>query len=230
MPKIVTALAGAALVLPLVLAGSVVAQNSTPRGASPASPAPTGAGTPQQSGTPPAPGTLPTPGTAPAVGTPPQSNSSAPPGPAPQTGAGTPPQTGTGTPAQTGIGAAPQNGTPPQNGTGTPAAESASPSEQQATRPREPHRQSSHAWSYGGYSRWGYVTRWSGPYVIERAHGYQAFVVQGEWVRANTACWGWKAGEKVSFRPSPYGECVLINRTRHQVCPVSCEHSGSPYF
>src|SRR5206468_720156 len=73
MPKIVTALAGAALVWPLFLAMPSVAQ--TPRGATPATPAPTGAGTPQQTGTPPAPGTLPQPGTQPPASTPSSSTS-----------------------------------------------------------------------------------------------------------------------------------------------------------
>ena len=67
-----------------------------------------------------------------------------------------------------------------------------------------------------------YVTPWSGPYVIERAHGYSAFVVEGRWFRARSVCPGWAAGERVSFRAGPPGWCTLVNRTRHRACPVSC--------
>jgi len=67
-----------------------------------------------------------------------------------------------------------------------------------------------------------YVTPWSGPYVIERAHGYDAFVVEGRWFRARSACPRWVAGERVSFLAGPPGWCALVNRTRHRSCPVSC--------
>jgi hypothetical protein len=232
MPRIVTALAGAAFVWSLLLAEPGVAQTATPRGGSPASPAPTGAGSPQQTGTPPAPGTVPQPGNPPPQPTiSPQLNTSPQSGTPPPNG-GRPPQTGngTGTPAPSGVGPAAQPSTSSPNGSGT-TAEQAPPAAEQATGPRHEPRSRPQRWSYGGYSRWGYVTPWSGPYVIERAHGYQAFVVQGDWVRANTVCWGWKAGERVSFRPGPAGECVLVNRTRHQICPVSCERwAWRPYF
>jgi hypothetical protein len=67
-----------------------------------------------------------------------------------------------------------------------------------------------------------YVTAWSGPYVIERAHDYAAFVVEGSWYRARTFCPGWVAGERVSLRAGPPGWCALVNRTRHRTCLVSC--------
>jgi hypothetical protein len=67
-----------------------------------------------------------------------------------------------------------------------------------------------------------YVTPWSGPYVIERAHGYSAFVVEGRWFRARSVCPGWVAGQRVSFRAGPPGWCALVNRTRHRACLVSC--------
>jgi hypothetical protein len=68
-----------------------------------------------------------------------------------------------------------------------------------------------------------YVTAWSGPYVIERAHDYAAFVVEGRWYRARSVCRGWEAGERVSLRAGPAGWCTLVNRTRHRACLVSCE-------
>ena len=68
-----------------------------------------------------------------------------------------------------------------------------------------------------------YVTPWSGPHVIERAHGYAAFVVEGSWYRARSVCPGWVAGERVSLRVGPSGWCSLVNRTRHRTCLVSCE-------
>jgi hypothetical protein len=74
----------------------------------------------------------------------------------------------------------------------------------------------------GGRVDTTYVTPWSGPYVIERAHGYSAFVVEGRWFRARSVCPGWVAGERVSFRAGPPGWCALVNRTRHRACPVSC--------
>ena len=67
-----------------------------------------------------------------------------------------------------------------------------------------------------------YVTPWSGPYVIERAHGYSAFVVEGRWFRARSVCPGWVAGERVSLRAGPPGWCALVNRARHRACLVSC--------
>ena len=73
----------------------------------------------------------------------------------------------------------------------------------------------------GGKVDMTYVTPWSGPYVIERAHGYSAFVVGGRWFRARSVCPGWVAGERVSFRVGPPGWCALV-RTRHRVCLVSC--------
>jgi hypothetical protein len=66
-----------------------------------------------------------------------------------------------------------------------------------------------------------YVTPWSGPYVIERARGYSAFVVEGRWFRARSVCPGWVAGDRVSFRAGPPGWCALV-RTRHRACLVSC--------
>jgi hypothetical protein len=74
-----------------------------------------------------------------------------------------------------------------------------------------------------------YVTAWSGPYVIERAHDYVAFVVEGRWYRARTFCPGWVAGERVSLRAGPPPWCALVNRTRRQTCPVSCA-GGGPYL
>jgi hypothetical protein len=67
-----------------------------------------------------------------------------------------------------------------------------------------------------------YVTPWSGPYVIERAHGYSAFIVEGRWFRARSVCPRWVAGERVSFRAGPPGWCELVNRTHHRACLVSC--------
>jgi hypothetical protein len=77
-----------------------------------------------------------------------------------------------------------------------------------------------------------YVTAWAGPYVIERAHDYAAFVVEGSWYRARTACPGWEAGERVSLRAGPPGWCALVNRTRHRTCLVSCvgRPGWAPYF
>jgi hypothetical protein len=68
-----------------------------------------------------------------------------------------------------------------------------------------------------------YVTAWSGPYVIERAHDYVAFVVEGRWYRARTFCPGWVAGQGVSLRAGPPPWCALVNRTRRQTCLVSCD-------
>jgi hypothetical protein len=67
-----------------------------------------------------------------------------------------------------------------------------------------------------------YVTAWAGPYVIERAHDYAAFVVEGRWYRARSVCPGWEASERVSLRAGPPGWCALVNRTRHRTCVVSC--------
>jgi hypothetical protein len=78
----------------------------------------------------------------------------------------------------------------------------------------------------GLYVDESYVTPWSGPHVIERAHGDVAFVVEGYWFRALSACPRWEAGERVSFQAGPPGRCALLNRTRHRTCPVSCE--GQP--
>jgi hypothetical protein len=75
----------------------------------------------------------------------------------------------------------------------------------------------------GGRVGDSYVTAWSGPYVIERAHDYDAFVVEGRWYRAQSVCPGWEAGERVSLRAGPPGWCALVNRTRHQACVVSCD-------
>jgi hypothetical protein len=75
----------------------------------------------------------------------------------------------------------------------------------------------------GGRVGESYVTAWSGPYVIERAHDYSAFVVQGRWYRAQSICPGWEAGERVSLRAGPPGWCALVNRTRHRTCLVSCD-------
>ena len=74
----------------------------------------------------------------------------------------------------------------------------------------------------GGKVDMTYVTPWSGPYVIERAHGYSAFIVEGRWFRARSVCPGWVAGERVRFRAGPPGWCALVNRTRHRACLVSC--------
>jgi len=103
------------------------------------------------------------------------------------------------------------------------------PTNEDTSRPasaRHEHREAGHHHDagLGRHIREGYVTSWSGPYVIERAHGFDAFVVQGRWFNAQPACRGWKAGERVSLRTWPDGSCVLVNRTRHhRACPVSCD-------
>lgn len=71
-----------------------------------------------------------------------------------------------------------------------------------------------------------YVTPWSGPYVIERIHDDNAFVLEGRWFQARSACPGWEAGERVRLRVGPQGECALLNRTRHRACAISCD--GQP--
>jgi hypothetical protein len=84
----------------------------------------------------------------------------------------------------------------------------------------------------GGKVDMTYVTPWSGPHVIERARGYYAFVLEGRSFRARSACPGWVAGERVSFRAGPAGWCALVNRTRHRSCLVSCDGwaAWGPYF
>lgn len=67
-----------------------------------------------------------------------------------------------------------------------------------------------------------YVTPWSGPYVIERAHRDSVFLVQGRWFRARWACPGWEASDRVSLRVDASDGCALFNRTRHRACAVSC--------
>jgi hypothetical protein len=81
----------------------------------------------------------------------------------------------------------------------------------------------------GGEVGTSYVTAWSGPYVIERAHRYDAFVVEGRWYRARSFCPGWEAGERVSLRAGPPGWCALVNRTRHRTCLVSCDGRAGWY-
>jgi hypothetical protein len=81
----------------------------------------------------------------------------------------------------------------------------------------------------GGRVGDSYVTAWSGPYVIERAHDYAAFVVEGRWYRAQSVCPGWEAGERVSLRAGPPGWCALVNRTRRQACVVSCDGRAGWY-
>ncbi len=69
----------------------------------------------------------------------------------------------------------------------------------------------------------GYVTPWSGPYIIEKKYDDVSFLVQGAWVRTMAPCWGWRVSDRVRFEWGPEGgACMLYNRTRHRACPVSC--------
>ncbi|HXW31428.1 MAG TPA: hypothetical protein VEK55_18860 [Xanthobacteraceae bacterium] len=89
------------------------------------------------------------------------------------------------------------------------------------------------AFAQASFGRDDYVTPWSGPYVIEKAHGDTDFVVEGRWVRALSGCPGWVAGDGVNFRKEPRGSCELINRSRHhQACAVSCSTypAWKPFF
>jgi hypothetical protein len=198
--KIMAGLAGLALCLPMLVVKPGFSQAPPAKAAPPAAvPAPVPTSPPGQPAPSPAP--LPPPATLP----PPAPSSS------PQLGA-QPAPLAPGEPSN--MSEQPTPSTQEQN---TPATRNRVVSHRRRE-VRRPHRQVA-AHDTGD----SYVTPWSGPYVIERAQGDAAFVVEGRWFRALSPCPGWVPGERVSLRARLPGQCVLLNRTRHRTCPVSCE-------